>query len=51
VEEFDPLLSHRIALHDIVVEFPHPGRYNLIILANGNELAHHVLLARSAAPA
>jgi hypothetical protein len=46
VEEQDPLLSHRIALHDIVVEFPRPGRYNLSIVANGDELAHHVLVAR-----
>jgi hypothetical protein len=48
VEEANPLLSHRIALYDLVVEFPRPGRYNLLILANGDELAQHCPLARLA---
>jgi hypothetical protein len=50
VEEADPLLSRRIALYDIVVEFPRPGRYNLIMLANGDALAQHILVARLASP-
>jgi hypothetical protein len=46
VEQAHPLLSERLALSDIVINFPRPGRYNLVILANGDELAQHVLVAR-----
>jgi hypothetical protein len=39
----DPLLPHRISLHDVVVAFPRPGRYDLVLMANGEDLAHHAL--------
>ncbi len=29
-----------------VLKFPRPGRYDLILLANGEELARHMLLVR-----
>jgi hypothetical protein len=41
--QFDPLQPHRLALHDVVVEFPAPGRYDLVLRANGEDLAHHAL--------
>ena len=47
VEEQNPLRSNRIAKNGIVVQIPGPDRYSLTILANGDELAHHVLIARS----
>ena len=28
---------------DAVPEFPAPGRYDLVLLANGEDLAHHAL--------
>jgi hypothetical protein len=45
-EEWDPLMPHRIALHRVFIRFPHPGRFDLVMLANGEPLAHHVLWAR-----
>ncbi len=46
VEHTDPLSPHRIVLYDIVAALPRPGRYHMVIAANGDELAHHVLFAR-----
>lgn len=51
VEESDPLKHHRITLTNIVVAFPRAGRYSLNILANGDELSRHVLMARLASEA
>jgi hypothetical protein len=48
VEEPDPLKPHRVLLREISVGFPRAGRYDLIILANGEPLAHHALWARQA---
>jgi hypothetical protein len=42
----NPLEPHRITLHDVVVDFPKPGRYDLVLLANGDDLAHHALELR-----
>ena len=44
-------LPHRIALSDIVVEFPRPGRYNFTLLADGDALAKHILVAHLVSPA
>jgi hypothetical protein len=46
IEEGDPLAPHRVVLHDLVLDFPHPGRYDLVMAANGEDLAHHALWAR-----
>jgi hypothetical protein len=46
----DPLLPHRISLHDVVVAFPQPGRYDLVLMANGEDLAHHALEVPAAPP-
>lgn len=40
----DPLLPYHVILHDAVLEFPRPGRYQLVLLANGAEVAHHTLV-------
>jgi hypothetical protein len=39
----DPLAQHRFTLYDAVLEFPEPGRYDLVMLANGAEVARHAL--------
>ncbi len=48
IEEADPLRPRRIILQDIAVTYPQPGRYDLVILANGASLAQHTLWARNA---
>jgi hypothetical protein len=42
----NPLAQHRFTLYDAVLEFPEPGKYDLVMLANGAELARHALHAR-----
>jgi hypothetical protein len=42
----DPLAQHRFTLYDAVMTFPEPGRYDLVMLTNGAELARHALHAR-----
>jgi hypothetical protein len=42
----DPLKSHRFTLYDAVLEFPEPGRYHLVLTANGEDLARHALQVR-----
>src|SRR5262245_39331107 len=39
----EPLQSYRWTLYDAILEFPCPGRYDLVMLANGEDLARHVL--------
>lgn len=39
----DPLTSMQISWRDVNFWFPHPGRYDLILLANGEDLTHHAL--------
>jgi hypothetical protein len=36
----DPLEPYHFILHDAVLEFPRPGRYDLVLLANGEVVAH-----------
>jgi hypothetical protein len=48
VEEHDPLMPHRVLLRQIGVEFPHSGRFHLVMQANGVGLAQHALWARRA---
>jgi len=38
-----PLEPHRVVLHDLVLPFPRPGRYDLVLRANGEDLASHAL--------
>jgi hypothetical protein len=40
----DPLTQHREIVHDVVVVFPEPGQYDLVLLANGEDLTHYSLL-------
>jgi hypothetical protein len=40
----------RINLHDVVVEYPRPGRYDLVLVANGEDLAHHALEVTAGPP-
>ena len=42
-----PLAQHRFTLYDAVLKFPEPGRYDLVMFANGAELARHALHARA----
>jgi hypothetical protein len=39
----DPLASFQISWRQLALQFPRPGRYDLILLANGEDLAHHAL--------
>ena len=39
----DPLEPYRINLRHAVMEFARPGRYDLVLLANGEDLANHSL--------
>lgn len=39
----DPLKSHELALYDAILPFRAKGRYDLVMLVNGEELARHVL--------
>jgi hypothetical protein len=39
----DPLYPRHVILHDAVLEFPRPGRYDLVLLANGEDVSHHGL--------
>jgi hypothetical protein len=41
-----PLEPYPGILHDLVLEFPRPGRYDLVLLANGADVAHHGLQVR-----
>jgi hypothetical protein len=49
VEHEDPLLPHRVRLQGIPLRFPAPGRFDLLLLANGQAVAQHALWARQAA--
>jgi hypothetical protein len=46
----NPLERHEFTLYDAVVPFPQPGRYDLMFLANGEELARHVLHVQPSGP-
>jgi hypothetical protein len=46
----DPLSPHQIALQDIVLEFAAPGRFDLVLRANDEDLAHHALNVRELEP-
>jgi hypothetical protein len=46
VEEFDPLSMHRLTFLDMKVRLPGAGRYDLVIVANGEPLARHALQVR-----
>jgi hypothetical protein len=43
----NPLVQHQFTLYDVVLEFPRPGRYDLVLLANGSEVARHALHVRA----
>ncbi len=40
----DPLRQHRFTLRDVLLPFPRPGRYDLLLLARGTEIARYPLL-------
>jgi len=44
IRHTNPLEPYHVILHDAVLEFPGPGRYDLVLLANGEEVAHHTLV-------
>jgi hypothetical protein len=46
VQQADPLLPHRVGLYDVALDFPRPGRYDLVMLANGEQLASHAIWAQ-----
>jgi hypothetical protein len=46
----DPLEPFRVILHDLIVPFPHPGRFFLTLLAHGEDLAQHTIDVRAVAP-
>jgi hypothetical protein len=44
-EQTDPLVPHRVVLYDVPIDFPRPGRYDLVLLGNGEPLAMHAIWA------
>jgi hypothetical protein len=48
VEEYDPLMPHRVVLRQITVCFPQPGRFQLVLLSNGVAVAQQTMWARDA---
>jgi hypothetical protein len=46
----DPLSPHREVLPDVVATFPEPGRYDLVLVANGEDVASYFLLVTHARP-
>jgi hypothetical protein len=45
VEQTDPLRPHRVVLHNVPIDFPRPGRYDLVLLGNGGPRAMHAIWA------
>jgi hypothetical protein len=43
VEQDDPLLPHQVTFHDVMLAVPRVGRYRLVLLLNGEELAQRGL--------
>lgn len=41
----DRLTPHKIALHNLTIELPVPGKYDVVLLANDELLANHSLTA------
>jgi hypothetical protein len=41
VQQDDPLATCQISWRDLVLRFPQPGKYDLVLLANGEDLSHH----------
>jgi hypothetical protein len=46
VQQADPLMPHRVVLYDVAIDFPRLGRYDLVMLANGEPLASHAIWAQ-----
>jgi hypothetical protein len=40
----DPLMPQQVAFHDLVLEVPSPGRYELALLANGDEIGRQPMI-------
>jgi hypothetical protein len=40
IEHTEPLLPHQVMFHDLKVAVPRLGRYRLVLLFNGTEVAH-----------
>jgi hypothetical protein len=43
LQQADPLLPHEVMFHDLMVAVPRLGRYRLVLLFNGEELAQRGL--------
>ena len=39
LEHPDPVFPHKVAFHDLVLDIPQAGRYDLVLRANGEDLA------------
>jgi hypothetical protein len=35
----NPLEPYHVILHDAIIQFPRPGRYDLVLLANGEDVS------------
>jgi hypothetical protein len=46
----DPLKFHLVSFRQMGVRIPAPGKYDVVLLLNGREVARHVLLAALARP-
>jgi hypothetical protein len=43
LEHSDPLLPHQVMFHDLMLAVPRLGRYRLVLLFNGEELAQRAM--------
>jgi hypothetical protein len=43
----DPILPRQFVYYDIVIDVPGAGRYDLLLLKNGDEIARHALWVRA----
>ena len=50
-EAHDPLQIWMIPLHHLPIEIPKPGKYEVALLADGQEVASDTLLAHRVNPA
>jgi len=50
IKHDDPLMPHRFAFRDLSIRIAAPGRYDLLLMTEGMEIARHVLWVVEEAP-
>ena len=44
----DPIEPFRLVMYGLIIEFPREGRFDLVLTADGEDIARHALEARQA---